>query len=434
MNSRRLKLTTIILLMTPFLFFQNCAEVEFESFNSSLARTFTNCPNNEASCDIIVSEEEDRITKQIVLRHDQPTYRKLDLLIIMDTSGSLDNERKGIAQGISSFLGAKFDDIQVGVMVAAAEDQVSGHLLESNSSSAPLILKSKDFNMSDPVDVEAFQQSVRDRILEADGFMAETPLLALYNAMNKHYDENKAEGFFRDDAALAVLMVSDENDWCSRDFYPAGVNPVKQNSEIFYLENYCRSNDGQPLFSYQDLVNSVVSKQQKNPFILSGIFYQDPQTVPDFNNVDEAGYGLIETVALANGIDPSDFYKKDILKNYAIDLAIENLQDYSPLTQELFDDLVSEKIANEMSLLANFVQKNVDLKNNFVLTLNDDFHLEGATVKVFVDGLPVNYQVIPATGQSDPVLIIKQGEQGAMGSVVVIQYTQVKVMTPVAGI
>ena len=63
-----------------------------------------------------------------VERHVQPeaeVIKKLDLVFVVDTSGSINQERTGIANGINAFVAELPDDInlQVGVMYAHGEEK-----------------------------------------------------------------------------------------------------------------------------------------------------------------------------------------------------------------------------------------------------------------------------------------------------------------------
>src|SRR5690606_32134463 len=72
------------------------------------------------------------------------TSRKIDILFVTDTSGSLDDERAAVADGIDAFVEAlpAEVDYQIGVMLAhGSTSQYAGKLYHARNQ--PSVLKSK---------------------------------------------------------------------------------------------------------------------------------------------------------------------------------------------------------------------------------------------------------------------------------------------------
>src|SRR5690606_11712196 len=141
--------------------------------------------------------------------------RKIDLLFVTDTSGSLDEERAGIAEGIDGFVAAlpAEVDYQVGVVLGhSSKSSWSGRLYRKDSD--PLVLSSSELSLSD------IRKHLKRKLTRtagdwyADG--GEENFYSLWRALDDdRLQESRAAGFFREDAALAVVFISDENEICS---------------------------------------------------------------------------------------------------------------------------------------------------------------------------------------------------------------------------
>lgn len=106
--------------------------------------------------------------------------------------------------------------------------------------------------------------------------------------------EAKNSGFFRDDAALAIVFISDENDICA--IYPAGVTPVidRQNNEIPAKNALC------PGLTTQSILSDAKRVKGSMPLLFSAITYST-QNYPHTDE-NEYGYGYMELMALTNGL------------------------------------------------------------------------------------------------------------------------------------
>ncbi|MGE4106293.1 MAG: hypothetical protein AB7F66_03700 [Bacteriovoracia bacterium] len=224
---------------------------------------------------------------------------KLDLLFAVDTSGSLAEERAAIANGIDAFVAQLPANVnlRVGVMLGHAQSQWSGalykkgsepHVLSSETMTLAQIRTQLGNKLSNPA-----QETITD--------FGEATLYSLHRAVSEpaKLAAIQSQGFFRNDAALAVIFVSDENDICA--IYPAGVTrvPDPDNLELPAFNQFC-SPGGQALTPGR-LVTELHQLKGFQPLVLSAIVYNNAATMPIYGE-NEIGYGYIETVQADNGL------------------------------------------------------------------------------------------------------------------------------------
>ena len=222
--------------------------------------------------------------------------KKIDLLFVVDTSGSLDAERTAIAEGIDSFVAALPSDVNFQAAVLLAHGPKSSHMGNLyRYSSNDYVLSSEVLSTSDIR--EQLRQNMKYTAGDNDTDGGELGLYSLQQAITTNLAANRAKGFFRDDAALAVVFVADENDICSWDRAPNGVTFVNDpnNKEIPANTKYCGS------LTYTGLVSELQSLQESRPLLVSGIIYTDPDTAPA-GGENEIGYGYMEVINEANGL------------------------------------------------------------------------------------------------------------------------------------
>jgi hypothetical protein len=126
----------------------------------------------------------------------------------------------------------------------------------------------------------------------------EEGLYSLYRSMdNGKINAIRAQGFYRPNAALAVVFVADENDICAR--YPAGVKRVPDPSgmEAEAFSRDCKNVDQNTVYQ------RLLTMQNGRPLILSGVVYNDLTTVPkNTGGEDEYGYGYMDLIQLGRGV------------------------------------------------------------------------------------------------------------------------------------
>lgn len=290
-------------------------------------------------------------------RYQQPeadVTKDIDILFVIDSSSSLNEERADIASGIDSFVAALPIDVNynIGVMLAHGDKTGWGGRLYKKGNE-PFVLSSSTQTLEQ---IRADLQSKMFNVAgdaETDG--GEAGLYSFVRALDAdNLAYNKSLGFFRDTAALAVVFVSDENDICSE--APEGLTlvPDPQNKELPAKAKYCtRTNPNTnetEVIGPEYIVNRVKAVQGERPYLVSGIVYSKIATVPS-GGENEVGYGYLETISLANGA--------------AIDLASGNF-------------------ATGLNEIGTLATTKLQLKLEFPLTQTN---VDPATVETFIDGV-----------------------------------------------
>ncbi len=222
--------------------------------------------------------------------------RKIDILFVTDTSGSLSQERAAIAEGIEAFVNELPEeaDYRIGVLLGhGSKSKYSGHLYKS-SHHEPIVLDSAELSLND------IQRHLKNKLTKTKGDKysdgGEEGLFSLTQMLKENNLKCTQEsGFLREDAALAVIWIADENDICAR--YPDGVTPVYDPNKI------------EPKAFQRDCANvtpeSVVAglRELKGdlPLLIAGITYNNVDTVPR-GGENEVGYGYLETIAINKGL------------------------------------------------------------------------------------------------------------------------------------
>ena len=315
-------------------------------------------------------------------RHHQPEAqidKKLDLLFVVDTSGSLDTERQDIADGIDAFIQALPTeiDLQIAVMLAHGESVYSGRLFQKRSE--PHVLRSTELTLSEIRTHLLSKLSRPPGENSTDG--GETGFVSLRRSMTESalLDEIQLNHqFYRDGAALAVIFVADENEICAT--YPSGVDPVfdPNGKEVTAKARLCGSTTT-TLIDHHEVYRTIKTFKQDDPLLIAGIIYNDLQTVPS-GGENEYGYGYSDLVQIANGI--------------SVDLASGN---YEPGLREI----------------GELVTVTLDLQREFTLTRTD---IDPDSLQVFVDGDAVPFSFTP------PDQVNLTGYAGIQLSEIEIQY------------
>ena len=221
--------------------------------------------------------------------------KTIDILFVTDTSGSLYEERAGIAAGIDAFVTELPADVdyRIGVMLAHGDQTSwSGKLYQRGHE--PVVLDSSTMDLATIREHLQVKLTQVRRDSETDG--GEVGLYSMHRALRAdRLAESRQAGFFRPGAALAVVYIADENDICSGQ--PEGVTllPDPDGKEVPAAEKYCAN------VNAQSVLEELKTLQGERPLLVSGIVYNDPATVP-VSGENEVGYGYLEQIELANGI------------------------------------------------------------------------------------------------------------------------------------
>lgn len=338
------------------------------------------------------------------------TYNKIDILFVIDTSGSLNDERAAIAAGLNNFIDAlpTGSDFQIGVSLAHMNSSRAGMLYRSGTQNGePVVLRSSQ--MSQSAILEGFQRKMSNPPDDEDADGGEGMLYSLYrmftnyqtcsSGSNDGFQCARLNGFPRTDAALAVIIVTDEDDICDRVWNPNRPNRVADGETTNGVENeeiaanrYCRNSSGQALFTPQSLYRNVLKPfVGSRPLILSSLAHSGENPIPNLGE-NSLAYGVIDLVAEATGVQ--------------VDLA-------DPLPDSNANAPDPQRIANGMSFIGDYVFDSIsNLRRLFALQRWAVTH----TIQVWVDDASVNFDF------DVPTHVLTVSNPGRAGSHVIIEY------------
>lgn len=142
--------------------------------------------------------------------------RPIDILFVIDDSGSMAPYQQGLATNLESFMlfaNRNFVDYQIGVVTTDVDNPAqAGRLVPlvqtgawpASNASPPRVLKP-----TTPEVLRAFKQSVN---VGTNGSGTEKGLEAAYQALNPQMLSSHNQGFLRDEAMLSIIVVTDEAD------------------------------------------------------------------------------------------------------------------------------------------------------------------------------------------------------------------------------
>ncbi len=313
-------------------------------------------------------------------RYRQPAAsvtKSVDLLFVIDSSSSLNDELRLVADGIDAFIQALPADVdyRIASMLAHGPGSArSGKLFSKARTGVATVLRS---DLLDPATLRAnFRHDLMNVVTENDTDGGEIGMVSLTRALDDdRLAESRALGFFREDAALAVIFISDENDICAE--YPSGVTPVPdpQGAEARSKVAYCvrdapaRMVDGVMIApSYRETITaeSIVKKLQDlqagRPLVLSAIAYTNPATVPG-GGENEYGYGWLDMVKLASGVEV---------------------------------EMTDASYTNGLNRIGALTTVKLSLHQEFALTRRE---IDIATIETRVDGETVGHTYVPELNQ-----------------------------------
>ncbi|MDP7319953.1 MAG: hypothetical protein QF441_05060 [Bacteriovoracaceae bacterium] len=226
--------------------------------------------------------------------------RKIDIVIVPDTSASIIEEREKIAQGFEYFINSLPSQINFRIAVVLGHgpnSSLSGKLYQK--STEPRVLDSDVLTKEEIINSLSLKLKNPSQDSETDG--GEMGIYSFTKAITTNLATNKTQGFFREDAALAVVFVADEQDICAE--FPVGVSPVidPQGAENNSYNKYCVNDQNELLYYPEQVIQNIKTLQSDRPFILGGVLYNNSNTIT-YNGENEIGYGYLETIQKANGL------------------------------------------------------------------------------------------------------------------------------------
>lgn len=311
--------------------------------------------------------------------YNQPDFeitKKVDILFVTDTSTSMDNDKAAIAAGIDSFIAQLPSDVdfQIGVVLAHASKSAYTGKLYKSSKGEGYILSNKTLSLATLRQQLSYKLTSQPADEGAGGEMGLYSLSRMLGDTN--YALAQSQGFFRADAATAVVFVSDEDDICA--IYPAGVTRVTTTGETNIRNRDCVG------LSHETVYTQLKNRRANMPLLVSGIVYTNPATVPKTASEDGVGYGYIDLIKLAG------------------DSAV---------------DLASGDIAKGLSTIGGLVTKKLNLLTSFKLKTDN---IDPASIVVKVDGKVVKHTYVALTNEVQ----IASVDAGTAKSVVVLDYCQ----------
>jgi len=226
--------------------------------------------------------------------------RKLDILIVPDTSGSIVQERAAIAQGFDHFINSLPEEVdyRIGVVLAhSGHSTHTGKLYQKGTE--PIVLDSELYPVEDIItDLNTkLENPATDNY--SDG--GEMGFYSLQESLESNLENMRFEGMLREDAALAVIFIADEQDICYD--YPDNITAVVdgQNKEPVAKNTYCLDNEGNNLYKPQSLLDKIKEVNGDKPLVMGAVIYNNAATVPN-GGENEIGYGYKEIVELAGGV------------------------------------------------------------------------------------------------------------------------------------
>jgi hypothetical protein len=345
--------------------FQNCAPVEF----TTMKPVTTNGNPIVDPCDCEVECFQENWTQRT-----NQAVDKLDILFVTDTSGSLDEERSAVAEGIVNFVGQLSPNIDynIGVMLAHAQTSYAGRLYQTSANEG-LVLKKSALSLTEIKN--RLKTKLTNIVTESATDGGEVGTYSLNKSLQTGYKENIINaGMYRADAALAVVFISDENDICA--IYPNGVTPVTdtENIEPTAKSTYCSG------ITAAGVYNSLKALKGNLPLSVNGVIYTG--NVPAVGE-NEIGYGYKDMITLNNGV--------------AVDM-----------------NQTSPGISNGLGAIGTQVQGTINYQTEFQL---HNSGVDASTIKVYVNGNLVTHTYTAGTNS-----VHIQLSDCVPGSAIVIKY------------
>jgi hypothetical protein len=243
-----------------------------------------------------------------------PANPSVDILFVADTSHSMDNNRRKVADGITSLIRElpPGGDYRIGVMVAHGSRSPYSGLLwripnsnsnhSANSQTHPYVLSSQQMNQSNLRGrMRALMASARDY----RGEQGETGLYSFLESLKPaKFAENQARGFYRPGAGLAVIFIADENDFCA--VYPSSAQgmPGMTSAELALRNRDCAGG-----IAAQTVIDAAQAAKGSSPVIFGAVMHDDPTR--QYWSHESFGWGYDSVVALSQGatidIDQRDY-------------------------------------------------------------------------------------------------------------------------------
>jgi hypothetical protein len=299
----------------------------------------------------------------------QPSVSKsVDLLFVVDSSLSLTPERRRLAKSISHFLSQLPADAdpRIAVMLGHGGNSDWSGMLYSRGSNPRVI------NPHDYAGNRAEELLIQNLSCPALDFGVGNGEMLMYSLQSSLKDYNFAqiqnEGFYRPDASLAVVFITDENDVC---FDPKAHGYTKHphykygafGLEKFAYDKWCVDKSGALKVSTTSVISSLRSRFPGKRIAMAGIVHSEEKSVPWFGE-DAIGHGIIELVQENAATQPS-----------------------GPMPS-LIMNLRSGNFSGTLAQLGSMITSHLSLLTSFILS--GDRILKESSIVATVDGRAVS--------------------------------------------
>ncbi len=267
----------------------------------------------------------------------------LDILFVINSSLSMAVERYFVAAEIDSFVRSLSRDIDYRIAVLLGHGSTSpysGKLWKR--ALLPTVLDSKKMSLTE-IRFQLILKMTQVAVdLDTDG--GDATFYSLMRAMDPdQLKESQKSGFFRDDAALAIVFVSNQNELCAEIPDEGKLIPPFNGREKKARARDCKG------VTPDTVLAKVKKRQGERDFLFGAIAFTDPSTViPIFEN--RYGYGYMDLVKLSDGVSV---------------------------------DMARGHYAEGLAAIGELAARKTDVLTDFTLSRQD---LDPATLQAWVDG------------------------------------------------
>ena len=271
---------------------------------------------NYHTCGTVIPPTYQKYTKSVELSAAEETIKpKLDIVFVWDTSGTMRDNTDPFGDAVSDFL-SQLDpsyDFRIGLLVGygAASPNISdfgrltARLVNNPNEGEPYVLDSSSMSIEDMKShmrkkLEYIHELTRSRYhAEAYANGGEALMFSLYHSIQGRFlIENQGHGFYREDAALSVIFLSDENDICSR--YPGHFpnhqfenRPNRDDNEDTEALNFCEG------ITTDNVLTALKNFKGENALTISGLLSGNDN--PGYQKIiADHGAGTVLTVQSNN--------------------------------------------------------------------------------------------------------------------------------------
>lgn len=217
------------------------------------------------------------------------TCQKMDILFVVDNSGSMSQEQANLAQNFPLFINVLDDiglDYRVGITTTGKDysyDILGIPSSQSGGDNGELLqrcdMSARWVSSTDPTPADTFACAAE---VGTSGPSDEMPLSVIKMAFDDRISDGTNTGFLRDDALLAIVILTDEND-CS----------YEQSVSLGFLDSLCDS-QMEPVSTYVDFLDALTGDRAR---WATAVIAGPNDCDSEFGNADEATR-LLEFVSL----------------------------------------------------------------------------------------------------------------------------------------